>query len=654
MAKNRDISIPAGSEEAPKTEQSFFHKIKPLPGLVLTTILSLVLLYCIDRPPFIDRDFYDFVYDHRSTTQAILSLLTHLFCLSHLYVLNTVINFSLSIRLLGPSHPTLAHLKLWKALAAHKIDGSLPYTLSFYLPMIVVSGLAFLPGFLWTGALTPNLVTHNITASIPLPYYAPDPDGTSWNATWTPIAPHNVSRTPWGSFSYTPAYDRGGSMINTAAGVIFDKDELGTRPRSDKTGYTYTGRSYGVGASSGLFSDFSDDFQPSSVQYQEVGYNASILCGFNTSSQWAISQFVDEAQSSNQLIPNVYLAGGATPDQELYWQLQYSAVDDSNVVSINAHPDLGSTGNGTVVIATGNGSYSSLNQTQCSVTFIPTLFDVSIDLSSYEITVTKAGHAQDMDPSAQTNATFTAWKCQSLPTSLDSLSFNSNDISGCSTYTAHGQPGLGNIATRALRQLNDLSTLDTSLHQSELGEMFLSLVENEILYYANTPLNISDFIRLDFTNPDTSNNATIKEYSIEQGLKSLIDNSLLAFASAQLVLNYNTSSNPTNGTLSIGAVQVGTRGFVYSLFVFHVVLILIYLEEMFRTRFWAALPFFDLNDLKSVLIARFTDGTGLVNKTVASPSAKNGSMWGTISKDRTVDKLRVRLVQRSLGLIIGE
>ena len=259
-----------------------------------------------------------------------------------------------------------------------------------------------------------------------------------------------------------------------------------------------------------------------------------------------------------------------------------------------------------------------------------------------------------MDPSAQTNTTFTSWKCQNLPTSLDSLSFNSNNISGCSIYTAHEQPGLGNIATRALRQLNDLSTLDTSLHQSELGEMFSSLVENEISFYAKTLLNINDFIRLDLDSPDTSKNATIMEYSIVQGFKSLIDSSLLAFASAQLVLSSNTPSNPTNGTLTIGAVQVGTRGFVYSLFVFNVVLILIYLEETFRTRFWAGLPFLDPNDLKSVLVARFTDGTGLVNKTVGVASAKDDSMWRTISKDRTVDKLRIRVVQRGLGLIMGE
>lgn len=227
-------------------------------------------------------------------------------------------------------------------------------------------------------------------------------------------------------------------------------------------------------------------------------------------------------------------------------------MSDSNVVSINAHPDLGSTGLATVVITTGSGDYSSLNQTQCSVKSIPTLFDVSVNLSSTEITVTKVGTAPDMDPTAQTGQSFTAWNCQVLPQTLDDLSFATNNITGCANYTTQVQPGLGNIATRALRQLNDLSTLDTSLHTSNLGEIFLSLVENEIQYYENSSIDIIDF---DLSSSDTSNNASVMEYSIEQGIKSLLDDSLLAFASAQLVLNYNTSINAIEGMLTIGAIR---------------------------------------------------------------------------------------------------
>ena len=151
-------------------------------------------------------------------------------------------------------------------------------------------------------------------------------------------------------------------MINTAAGVISDKDKIGKRPRSDKTGYTYTTRSYGIGSFMGLFANCSAYYKhPMIFEYQEIGYNASVLCAFNFSSQWGILPEADSDQDSNDLVPNVYLAGGATPDGGLDWQLQYSAVPDSNVVSINARPDLGSTGLATVVITTGSGPYLSLN-----------------------------------------------------------------------------------------------------------------------------------------------------------------------------------------------------------------------------------------------------------------------------------------------------
>ena len=387
-------------------------------------------------------------------------------------------------------------------------------------------------------------------------------------------------------------------MINTAAGVISDKDGLGTRPRSDKTGYTYKQRSFGVGSSMGLFTDFSDFVyynHSTTFAYQEKGYNTTVHCAFNVSSKWGILPEVASDQGSNDLVPNVYLAGGATPDGGLDWQLEYSAVSNANVVSINAHPDLGSTGHATVVITTGSGAYSSLNQSQCSVQFIPTLFDVSVDLSSNEITVTNAGTAPDMDPTAQIGQSFTAWHCQFLP-SLDSLSSATNDVSGCTNYSTQGQPGLGNLATRALRQLNDLSTLDISLQTSNLGEMFLSLVENEIQYDENEQFEILDF---DLESPDTSTNATTMEYSIEQGIKSLLNDSLLAFASAQLVLNHNTSFNVINGTLDIGAVQVGESSYVYILFAFNIVLVLIFIVAIVLTHFWAHLPLSDDNVAKS-------------------------------------------------------
>lgn len=540
-----------------------------------------------------------------------------------------MINLEAKTQLLAPFAPTVKRLKWWKALAAYKIDRSLP--LMSYLPMLVLWTLALLPDFLWMGALTPILLPHDITRQIDVPFYPPDPDGQSWNATWTPIAPHNVIRSPQGTFSYTPAYDRGGSMMNTAAGVITDKDTLGTRPRSDKTGYTYARRSYGVGSSIGLsnlnFGEYPT--QPTAFNYQEPGYYAEVLCGFNTSSNWGIS---NETQDSNPLIPNVYLASGSTPNDILYWQLQYSAADDSNVVSINADPGLGLPGIATIVIATGTGPYSQLNQSQCNVTFNPTLFNISLDIDSNKITVQREGSAPDIDPTAQTNATFTAWNCQTLP---DSLNISSN-IFGCSNYTAQGQPGLGNIATRALRQLNDLSTQDMSLHTSNLGEMFLSLVVDEIDYEANFSPNISDFNTTSIKNSDTTSDTSTLTYSIRQGLESLIDDSLLAFASAQLLLNYNTSVRTVDGTLTTSGIQFGTKPYVYAIFAFNILLILFFIEEAFRTHFWAALPSSKYNDLRSVIVASSIGGAKLGNKGSGMIHREEHSSVGM--KYRTADK----------------
>lgn len=328
-------------------------------------------------------------------------------------------------------------------------------------------------------------------------------------------------------------------------------------------------------------------------------------------------------------------------------------IDDSNVVSINANPDLNSTGKGTVMIATGNtqGSpYLTLNQTQCSVSFIPTLFDISVNLSSLVITVRRANSASDMDPTAQPNATFTAWRCATLPDALASLD---NSTSGCGSYTAQGQPGLGNIATRALRQLNDLSVLDTSTRTSSLGEMFLSLIQNERLYTRNNTRyqdwNISDF-DTDVSSPDTANNTSILEYSIVQGIKSLMDDSLLAFASAQLVLHYENFSRVTPGSLTVGAVVVGTRGYVYSLFAFNFLVILILIEEMLRTRCWANLPLFDYNDVKGVIVASSMGGKELANKVVATHE-KRGSVWVADPHDKTASGIRVQLKCREDGSV---
>ena len=88
--------------------------------------------------------------------------------------------------------------------------------------------------------------------------------------------------------------------------------------------------------------------------------------------------------------------------------------------------------------------------------------------------------------------------------------------------------------------------------------------------------------------------------------------------------------------------MVGTRGYVYSLFAFNMLLILILIEEMFRTRCWANLPLFDYNDLKGVIIASSMGGKELANKVVAAHE-KSESVWVADHKDKCASGIRVQL-----------
>ena len=614
--------------------QSTLSKFSLFPGLIVTTAISAALVYGYEHGPYINDTLYDFIDDWRSIVQAILSVLTHMLGFASLYVLTSVVNFSTRI-FLTQQAPSLDRVKWWKSVSSKSIDFSLP--LKFLLPVVLFFAFTLLPAFLWTGALTPNLVSGNVTLDVIVPYYPPDPLQQSWNLTWTPTAQHSVLRSPLGTFSYTPAYDRGGSMINTAAGAIFDKDNDVSRPRSDKTGFTYSARSYGVGASVGLAPppaiQAGDGYAPqvSSYSYNETGYNASVTCAFNTSSAWKIQ--AGSVSNPSPYIPNIYYCIGSTPDNAMDWYLQYSAINDSNIVAINAHAEHNNPGGtGIVAIATGNGTYSDLDNLQCNVEFIPTLFQVDVDVTDYSVGVAALGPANDPDPSADPNASYESWTCNSL--NLDDL--NTTD---CSVYTTNGQHGLGNIATRALRQLVDLSTIDTDLHRSNLGDMFLSNIQSEILYNEGVNFSIANSSN---TSPNSKASSYDITYSAEQALKSLLDDTLLAFSSAQLVLHYSTAHKNTTGTATVHAIQFGTKGFVYSLFAFNLALILILIEEMLRTRLWKHLPLFNYHDLKSVIIASSMGGSAIAKKVQGAHEDKN-SVWLGDPADQIASDVQVQL-----------
>ena len=286
-------------------------------------------------------------------------------------------------------------------------------------------------------------------------------------------------------------------------------------------------------------------------------------------------------------------------------------------MAVNSHAEhVESEGKGIVTIAAGHGNYAALNNTQCSVKFLPTLFGVSVDATAATIAVTVLGPAEDMDPTAHQNATFESWNCNTL----GDPSINETFTSDCGNYTARGQAGLGNIATRALRQLVDLSTLDNAFHISNLGEMFLSDIQNELQWSKSDSSDVVNSTDYNSTTLDQTNDHSTLTYSIEKALKSLLDDSLFAFASAQIILQKSTRSTPV--TLTVGGIRFGTSGYIYGLFAFNSLLVIILLEELIRTHGWRGLPKFDYDELKN-MAANSKEGPGISKKATVTHQKHN-------------------------------
>ena len=152
--------------------------------------------------------------------------------------------------------------------------------------------------------------------TLDVPYYTPDPDGKHWNKSCyhgQDHQSHTVRRRQLGTFSYSPAFDRWESMINAATGHLFDYPSTTKGvPRSDKTGFIYSNRWRGIGASIGLVQPPFDKTYKHvfTYNYTEIGYDTDVSCTFNSSSQWTVTAYQPEKEGHS---PNKYFMSRIDP-----------------------------------------------------------------------------------------------------------------------------------------------------------------------------------------------------------------------------------------------------------------------------------------------------------------------------------------------------
>ncbi|KAI9849059.1 MAG: hypothetical protein M1838_000289 [Thelocarpon superellum] len=578
----------------------------PLPGLVVTTLVSLWLLGENVRSYSSTGYLYNVVQNHRSPAQTVVQIISSVLGAAHLYVLTAMVNRWTRLNWMKGAI-SLDRLKFWNAVSSIVKDFSLPFR--FLLPLLIITLAALIPQGLWSGALTPNFTNSTMISHIQVPQYGPDERGVFWNQTWDPTRSRGDTRNKLGTFSYSPAWDRGGVMLDAAAAASSRDTTPVTHIKNDNTRYSYLGRSYGVGASVGLVDvgDVDDITPLQTYSYRETGYQANVTCGKNDTSNWAIDVTQESDDSGT---PSMYVANGTTPDNS-FNAFAVVGLGDSSIVALVSH--LSTDGGGIVAMATGNsqGDYTSLNNTQCNVTFTPTNFLVEVDAAQRVINVTALpGPAKDMDPTASDGVHFQDWRC----------------IPRCGPFSNVGRPSLGAVATQVMRSIMSLSMIYTTLYTSPVGNMFLSNIASVQAAQANGSL---------FPGEDAS------MIGVARSLESLLDDALLAFSSAQIVVANETTQ--VDVSAEYAAIKIGQSTFIYLVTALNVFLVLVFLAEAIRTRFWRGLPLFDYRDLKSVIVASSMGGSSVARRAVARHGLTKSHGWTAEPTDAVVGRMTVIL-----------
>ncbi|KAJ7212270.1 hypothetical protein GGX14DRAFT_622866 [Mycena pura] len=546
---------------------SFWSKLHPVPGLVVSTAATVLLVLQTKRD---NTALYTFVTEHRTAIQVAIQIISHALGFIEIFTVTSIVNFSTRLRLSRGS-VSLTELRLWQSVSSIRMVWSMPLLhLTILVPYIVFH---LLPSALWAGAITPIASSTVAHGSIQVPVFGPDPHNEFWNHTITGQISDflwPVTRNSKGVFSYTPAAVLQGVILNAAVTATSSGGlHMSTHPKNDNSRLTYVGRSFGVGSSAGLEDGYFDVLSSNTASsilgysYQELGYSTNVQCIRNTSSGWQITPY---SIALDGTFPNNYLAQGPLPNSQfntstMSFRIEDYATlrlrDDSEIVALVG---LSHAPSNIFAIATGNGPYDVLDKVQCEAHFTPFTFDVFVDMTSLAITVTPLANSTiDMDPT--------------------SSQFGSQ---------------LGAIPQLIMREVTFLSMMNTNLYTSALGNAFMSSIANVAAMW-NTSMN------------DT---ATIME-AISTSLESMIDDILVAYGSAQLEIGgAQLASMATETTTKqiLPAMRIGSFQYVGAV---NVLILGIYLAELLRTRGWRDMPVFDYNDIFSVVVAASRGGREL-------------------------------------------
>lgn len=520
-------------------------------GLAFTTTLATTLLLAEVYHWRVTGYFFKLANRFPGSVALVVQILAAFFGLLHVAVICKLINYALRLRLTRVS-VSLDVLRTWVDLTIPRIDWDLP--LRFFFPVLFIVFLSLVPAALWAGSMTPSVSRTTMNGMLLVPSYE--------DVNYIKEYPMMIGsagpslRTQKGFFTYSVGQQQSGQLLSSAASA----SSMGRGPRVhrklDNTQFSYRGRSYGVGAPIGLMDQgILSNSQVAGYVYQEEGYLANVTCTYNATSNFVLSGPVNEW---------IYAASGNLPDSVDGGEYSnYIGHDGRAIVAIGVSFSERSPRR-YLAIAAGE-AYGFLNSTQCEFDFIPTLFNVTVDVGNLNITVKPAATMRDFNPQR-------------------------------------------NITRAVVRQFELMSNDMTNLYVSLLGEAFNS--------------SIAAYKMSRFASPDplTEEEATLA--GLTNSITAMADDMLVAYASAQLMVGRMFTQQPAK--IYVYALQFGQPGYIYAIFSLNFVIICAVVFEAVRTVGWSSLGRFNYLDPRDLIIAASRGGAQTAHAADAIMDKRDG------------------------------
>ena len=397
--------------------------------------------------------------------------------------------------------------------------------------------------------------------------------------------------------------------------------------KNDNPSWSYIGRSYGAGSSLGLteITDYIDrSYGPGSSLgltelteltnhtshgevlgyiYNETGYMAQSNCRFNMTTQFYIgAEPISVEPPGSNLALQIYSASGSTPASPYNWSFPIILTNQSSADGILTWAGSSNETHGILSLAA-CGIYEAYDRFQCDVTWTPTLFNVTVNIVNKTILVQPLNSLQNaigFDDNAYLRTNTMA--------SLSILA----QTSFSSSYATLGQSLLGNWAT-----------YNESLAYKAQGSSF-----NGNIIYGVNGTELGDH------SPASA---------LQDSLDAMLDDIIVGFGAASLGWEFN-GNGTGNAAIEAqySAVKFGENRYIYATLAINIILFVIAIEEVIRTRNWKDISLFDYQDLKSVIMATSAGGTGIADE--CRSRHLEGTSWDGDAASKEVAEMRVKLV----------